>query len=516
MLEIINDEKKRILNNAAISIIQAILTSVSLFFLYRFLVNKIGIARLGIWSAVLATTSVANMANFGISGSVVKFVAKYIATGDQKKVVAVIETAAVTIGIFIGFIAIIAFPFIGWIIKLVIPENSLTEALAIMPYSLASLWLVMVSGVFQAAHDGAQRYSIKSGIIICGNLFYLLVCFWLVPGHGLVGLAWSQAAQAFFVLCSSWLFLKFRVAGLSLIPFRWNKGVFREIVKYGINFQLISICQMLFDPATKSLLVKFGGLSITGFYEMANRMVLQVRSLIVSANQVLVPAIAGIYEKEPEKINNIYKTASIILVFISAPLLFSLTALAPIISIAWIGHYEKPFVFFSLLLSIGWFFNMLNVPAYFSNLGTGKLRGNLIGTVLIALLNPVLCFLFGSFYGGYGVAVGWMVSLVAGSLLIVVFYHKDNNISFKSVLTNDSLVIVLSAATASAISLVFYISLSDYLNIRLVLSFTVILYFAVIAWSVWRHPVRKRLSGWGLGIVRGTWLGTTLHKFSQQ
>jgi hypothetical protein len=107
-------------------------------------------------------------------------------------------------------------PIIGWILKLVMPVASLHEALSIMPYSLVSLWLVMVSGVFQAAHDGFQRYDIKSGIVVSGTLFYFFLCFLLVPGHGLIGLAWSQVAQGIFVLCSSWLFLKMKVSGLSL------------------------------------------------------------------------------------------------------------------------------------------------------------------------------------------------------------------------------------------------------------------------------------------------------------
>jgi O-antigen/teichoic acid export membrane protein len=94
-----NTSKKKVLKNAVISVIQVIVTSITLFMLYRLLISTIGIARLGVWSAVLATTSVANIANFGLSGSVVKYIAKYIATGDEKKVTGVIETAAISIGL---------------------------------------------------------------------------------------------------------------------------------------------------------------------------------------------------------------------------------------------------------------------------------------------------------------------------------------------------------------------------------------------------------------------------------
>jgi hypothetical protein len=50
---------------------------------------------------------------------------------------------------------------------------------------------------------------------------------------------------------------------------------------------------MLIDPVIKALLVKFGGLSPVAYYEMAQRMVMQFRSLLVSAAQVMVPMVAN-------------------------------------------------------------------------------------------------------------------------------------------------------------------------------------------------------------------------------
>jgi O-antigen/teichoic acid export membrane protein len=54
----------------------------------------------------------------------------------------------------------------------------------------------------------------------------------------------------------------------------------------------VSISQLLYEPTTKILLSKYGGLGILGNYEMASRLVNQVRALIVNANQVVIPIIA--------------------------------------------------------------------------------------------------------------------------------------------------------------------------------------------------------------------------------
>src|SRR4030066_1313189 len=143
--------------------------------------------------------------------------------------------------------------------------------------------------------------------------------------------------------------------------------MFKRIIFYGINFQVISIAVMLSDPVTKALLSKFGNLSMVGFYEMASRMVLQFRAIIVSANQVVVPTIADMTENAPEKIRAFYLRSYDLLFYLALPLFSLLIICAPIISEIWIGYYERVFVFSAILLSIGWFLNTLAVPAYFAN-----------------------------------------------------------------------------------------------------------------------------------------------------
>ena len=78
-------QKRQIILNAIMSFIQIMVISGVLFILYKFLLNTIGVEQLGIWSLVLATTAVTQIANLGLSGSVVKYVAKYIARKENHK-----------------------------------------------------------------------------------------------------------------------------------------------------------------------------------------------------------------------------------------------------------------------------------------------------------------------------------------------------------------------------------------------------------------------------------------------
>ncbi len=90
--------------------------------------------------------------------------------------------------------------------------------------------------------------------------------------------------------------------------------------------------QMSFEPVTKAFLSKFGGLAMVGYYEMASRLVSQLRGLIVSANQVIIPVVAEAKERNDNSVKPLYiKTFSIIL-FINILLTSGIIIVAPIIS----------------------------------------------------------------------------------------------------------------------------------------------------------------------------------------
>ena len=284
--------RRPVIRNAAMTIMQVVVSSVILFFLYRYLLYTIGVAKLGVWSVVMATASTSRMSELGISGSVVKFVAKYRAHSDALSVSEVVQTAAISTAVLLSVMLGLLYPIFSWLLKFVIPASDIAEGLTILPYTLISLWCIALGGVFQSGLEGCQRIDLRSWILMGSSILYLLLTVILVPEFGLIGLVFGQVLQAAIVLTISWMLLRHELKILPLIPNRWSKRLFREIIGYGANFQIVSIVGMMYEPVTKGLLSRYGGLAMVGYYEMASRMVFQFRIMIVSANQVLVPVIA--------------------------------------------------------------------------------------------------------------------------------------------------------------------------------------------------------------------------------
>jgi O-antigen/teichoic acid export membrane protein len=475
------------------STVQIIVISVVLFVLYRFLLKTIGIDQLGIWSLVLATTSVTQIASFGFSGSVVKFVAKYIARDEDESVSRVIQTATLSVGAFAGIVLLVCYPFAKWILRLVVPADFLSYAISVLPYALIALWFMMITSIFQAGLDGYQRIDIRSILLMGGAFLHLLLCFLFAPSHGLMGVAYARVLQNLSVLLLSWIFLKKYLKVLPIIPMKWHRSTFKEIIGYGINFQIISVTSMFYDPITKALLSKFGGLFMVGYYEMASKMIQQFRALIVSANQVIVPAIADLQENIPEKIHSVYLTCYQLLLFLAVPLFSLIFIGTPVISEIWIGYNEKYFILFANLLAFGWFINTINAPSYFAYLGIGKLRWNVVGHISIAILNVLLGFLLGLSFGGVGVVFAWIMSLAIGSSIISVSYHIGYKISLAELIPKSSRLMFIVSGIGILSSILLnsnYNHLDKPVKFNLIVLF---LFLIVIFIPIWIHPMKNRM-----------------------
>jgi len=214
---------------------------------------------------------------------------------------------------------------------------------------------------------------------------------------------------------------------------------------------------------------------------------------------VIVPAIADLKEKTPERIQSVYLTSYELIFYLALPLYALIVVCTPMISQMWIGHYERVFVIFGILLSIGWFLNTLAGPAYFTNLGIGELRWNVLGHMTISFLNVGFGLLLGILYGGIGVVIAWVFSLTLGSSVIFLSYPVRHKIPFFELLPKASRRIFAACLTGILATTVIQRGFNYKIN-TITLEAIILLSFSLIVFvPFWLHPMRKRLMGWVTG-----------------
>lgn len=491
---------RSVARNAAANVLQMLTGAILLFVLYRYISTMLGVDKLGVWSVVLATASASRLADMGLSAGITRFVARDLALAQPKKAAQVVETGVVTLALVVALVLAGVYPFLSRLLAHLFDTKYLSQAVEILPFALISLWLTIVASVAQSGLDGCQRMASRAVLVVVAQALMVLLAFALVPQWGLVGLAWAQIGQGIFSLIGGWLVLRRGLPALSLLPWRWQRSIFREMVGYGANVQAANIAILLFDPLTKALMAKFGGPAAAGYFEIANQVVLRVRTLIVAANQAIVPSVAHMVEGAPMRLPELYRENIRILVLVALPTYALLLVWGGLLSQLLLGGYQSQFVFFLQLTALAWFFNTFAGPAYFVNMGTGSVGLNTVSHVAMGTLNLLLGWVLGEMYGDGGVAWGYALALMAGSVLLMTLFQMRHAIRWCELMPIEHLPL---AAVCLAVSLFGLMGpdlvLADW-NDYTRWGATLLLPLLSLLVALWLHPLRGVLWQWLWGV----------------
>ncbi|BCA57118.1 hypothetical protein W02_42580 [Nitrospira sp. KM1] len=501
--------KRHIFTSATSSVAQVVISGISLLLLYRFLLETIGIAQLGIWSLVLAISSTVQAANFGLTGTIVKTIADYDARQDRRSMAGAVQTASISVAVLSLMVLGCAYGGAKYYFAFAMDPPAYQQALDLLPFALLAFWISMVTGIYQSGLYGCQLIAQSNIILILDSIGYLCLCLYLAPRYGLAGIAYGRVIQNVATLLISVAVLKRHLPHLPLLPRRWDKNLFKEMLGYATAFQFISLMTMLADPVTKAFLGRFGTMSTVGYFEMASRLVQQCRALMVGANQVLVPTFAHIKQLEPHRIASLYLNSYHVTFYLSLTGFGLLAICAPLISDVWIGKYEPFFVWSVIVLCVGWFANTLSLPACYACIGTGMIRFNVVSHLVMTLMNLLLSVALGWWLGGLGVVLSWGCALVVGSACLLLLFARAKRIPATSLLPHSHKVLVCYCLAGVMFTYAIWAGLqggtasSPFLrNISpvghsLVLDGAMILvYAAFMIIPVWSHPVRKDLQRW--------------------
>ncbi len=438
---------RKITINATSAIVQVVFTAVLYFFLYKYMLDRLGAELLGVWSLILSFSSIANLANLGLTSGLVKFVAEYIAEGRKSGIGSLIFTSLLSLsGLFAVAVAIIFFLAAG-LLRFVVDEKFLDAAMAILPYSLASLFINTISGVFTSTLEGFQKNYLRNFLYIFSGVAFFAGVTLLTPRFQLTGVAMAQLIQSGVVFGGAFLLMHRISTHNRITHWRWDRRTFKELFGYGYKMQLVSVAQLLYEPCTKFLLSRFGGLAFLGHYEMASRLVNQFRALLVNANQVVIPVVAHTAKtKTKADLQDFYRKMNRVLFTLTVPLSTALLITTPFISSVWIGYPDSDFIFATVALTLSAAVNIMCGPSYFSCMAEGRLSILVAVHVGMAVVNVVLGYALGMFFAGYGVFIAWSVALSAGSTAIIAAYSKELSVDYIGIFSkNDRTLLLLSA-----------------------------------------------------------------------
>lgn len=437
--------KKVVSGNALYMLVRVLLSAVITFSLYRFLLQNLGAERLGVWALIIATTSIGNIGSLGLGGGLVKFIAAYEARNDVARMNALLHTAVISIAVVMCGVATVLYLFRESILTTVIPARLVPLAMSVFPLALLGLWVGMVAMTYQSFLEGRQQFAITSTVVTIGIVVHALCAFTLVPTNGLHGVVIANVISSAIVLVGMMLAVRLSSIDVKVLPRRWSSREFKQAFAYGASFQVIAIATMLFDPITKFLMGRFGSISGLGYYEMASRLVLVIRQLLISMNSVIVPAVSNVAELSIHRVHSMYRRNLDTILIVSSVLLLAPAALAPLVSEVWLGQSQELFIFSTIALSLGWFINTLSGPSYFFFLGQGDLTWVTISHVAIAIVNLVLGIGMGILWGTQGIVLAFVVALGVGSSVTIIAYSRSSHLQLNDLFDKASILVIINS-----------------------------------------------------------------------
>ena len=195
---------------------------------------------------------------------------------------------------------------------------------------------------------------------------------------------------------------------------------FKTIVGDSWRMQTISIFSLAGDLMTKTAISVWTGVSNVLFYEMATKVITQIRTIFVAIAQVKLPTLS----KNTHVVTTTQTKFAVKLYFKYGLLVFMCIAISsPIISLLWIGSVNEILVFTLILMGVTNIFLAPIAPIYFYNIALNKMNINLIAQLIIAMINLILLGLIFGTTSYKLVIISFMLALLLGSSYqYIIFY----------------------------------------------------------------------------------------------
>lgn len=407
--------------NIVSTIVQGISTAFTYFILYKIIRDQIGLDYIGIWSLITSTSMICNILSLGIPTTVTRLVARQSKSTGKNIVSQVVFSSL--------FLTLVLYSVSGTLIYMIglgpiedvihVQYTHLIRELFWL--SLINTLLTALLAIFYATFDGLKKNYQHNLIAIFANLMFILLIFKFMSYWGINGVAWAQILQNCIAIILSFILLRNFLNWQNLNLFIYKK-IFRILFHYGKKEQVISLSQIFFDPLVKYFLARFGGLSDVSYYEVANRIVSQSRGLLVSINQVfyvrLIEVSVGggvnLYKDVHRRNSNIMHSLSrgwVAAVFTGSMILAKFV----------FEGIDLQYILFVTLITLGYFANLISVPAYYSNMALGKYDQNVLSNVLCAIVNISIGFMLGVLFDGLGVVIAWSIALIVQALFVTLW-----------------------------------------------------------------------------------------------
>jgi len=464
---------RKIVRNSLTNIARALIGFPIGIALTPFLVSQLGIRGYGIWAMASALVSYVGLIDLGMGSSVTKYVAELWARKDTAKINYLLNTA-LSLYLVLGILMVLLV--VSLKDRLItsffrVDAAFFDEIAFVIIGSLIVFVLNLSFGVFTYLLHGLQRIDLSNIVATSASLLNAVgVVIALLVGLGLRGLVIVSALVTLFSIIASLMLAKREFPNLCINPLLFRRSHVNELLGLGLQLQVVTVATIVFFQLDKLLLGYFVGIEPVAYYEIAVKVVTQLRLIPVTLLGPIMPAASEICAlKESARLQALYYRSVKYMTAASFPVFAFVAVFAYPLVRLWLGRNYDQAAFALQFFALANFANLLTTPGAQIIVGIGRPRNVVLSSLLGLSLNILFSVVLIWRYGYTGAVVAASLTLLLSAAYFVFAFHKAERIPFKATMLRGTMFpILVSILGAVAFKLILDLSSGDLLDLVIV------------------------------------------------
>ena len=423
------------------------------------MISSIGKEDYGLYTLALSVISIF-VFDFGIGQAVTRFLAKYIAEGNQEKAnncLGLIYKLYIYLDLVVLIVLSVLYFFIPLIYKELTPEElSKFEIIymAVAFYSVFSFPFIPVNGVLTANEKFIQ---LKVCDLAHKVIIVVLMSICLLLGYGLYALVTIHVLSGCLTILFKLFFIKRDTD--TKINFKYeNRTEFKEIVGFSGWVTVKSLSERMIFTISPSILGMVSGSVEIALFGIANVIEGYVYNFSGALNGLFLPKVAKISSKEGGDIMPLMIKIGRLLFFIVGFITVGFICVGQNFIRVWLGDgYDATYVS-SILIILPSLFYVPQEIACNAIAVQNKVKSQAIVYLIMGVCNLILGYYLAMTYGCIGLCISIFIAYNIRNIGLNIIFKKQLqlNISlfFKSVFLNMGIPMIICLALAYLVNLI--------------------------------------------------------------
>ncbi len=396
-----------------------------------YMISTLGPVEYGLYQLLYAAIGYVALLDFGLGGTITRFILKYQAENNKEKERSVI-TMCIKLYCLFGLLAMLLVCGISFNLDFFfsssISEENIGYAQKLFLIMGATTSLSLVSHALSGIQTAHEKYIVTKGIYTARQLLRVGVMFVLLQLD--IG-AMAIVTADFFVTVVLLLFDLFycKVFLKATLFFgKWDKLLLNQLFTFSFFVFLQVIITQTNSGLDRILLGRFSTLEVVALYGVIMQLSLVFNSLGSVVSGVTFPQISRVVFSNANKdtLTRCCARYSRYQLFISAPLMGGFILFGKLFASLWVPEYDSTAIWICTLIIVipetlavveGTIFHVMkakNMQKTRSLILLGVTIANVLFTILLIKWNDI-----------YGPAIGTGISYVVGNLILSnIYYHK--------------------------------------------------------------------------------------------